>query len=244
MPAFTSFDGTSLHYTEVGVGPLVVLLHGFLCSADIDFGRRGLLDRFAAADRRVVALDARGHGRSDKPQSPAAYGARAMAREVEALLDFLRADRADLVGYSLGAFTAVEVALRDPRVRGLCLGGIGGAELDVDRLRAEADGLVAEEAPADSWFREAADLLDADRGACAAWLRGARLPQLTAERFPSIPGPVLVLNGADDQLDPVEFAARFPSGTAATVPGDHGGVLDAPEYADRVAAWLEETRGG
>ena len=239
MPEFNSFDGVRLHYEARGAGPLVVLLHGFLCSGRIDFEQRGLTDRFAAAGRRVIALDARGHGASDKPTDPSSYGGRAMARDVEALLDHLGAQRADLLGYSLGAFTAVEVALRDPRVDGLCLGGIGGAELDVERLRSEADGLLAATPPDGSWFRAAADALGADRAACAAWLRGARLPQVTASSFPSITGPVLVINGEEDQLDASGFARRFPAGVAATVPGDHGGALDAPEYAAHAVAWLE-----
>lgn len=244
MAQFTTFDGIRLAYADRGEGPLVVLLHGFLCSSEIDFGRRGLIERFAGAGRRVVALDARGHGGSDKPRSPEAYGARAMARDVEALLDHLGAAVVDLVGYSLGAFTALEVALRDPRIRGLCLGGIGGAELDVDRLRAEAGGLEADEAPAGSWFREAAELLGSDRRACAAWLRGARLPQVAAPAFPSIEGPVLIVNGADDQLDPHGFAARFARGRGRTVPGAHDGALDAPEYAELVCAWMKEAVRG
>lgn len=244
MAEFTTFDGIRLAYVDRGAGPLVVLLHGFLCSGEIDFGRRGLVDRFVDAGRRVVALDARGHGASDKPRAPEAYGARAMARDVEALLDHLGAARADLLGYSLGAFTALEVALRDPRIRALCLGGIGGAPLDVQRLRAEAAGLEAESAPEGSWFWDAAELLGADRYACAAWLRGARLPQVAASSFPTIGAPVLIVNGADDQLDPHEFASRFPAGRGHTVPGAHDVALDADEYAALVCGWMRETADG
>jgi pimeloyl-ACP methyl ester carboxylesterase len=244
MAEFTTFDGIRLAYIDRGDGPVVVLLHGFLCSAEIDFGRRGLIDRFAEAGRRVIAMDARGHGDSDKPHEPAAYGARAMARDVEALIDHLGATRVDVVGYSLGAFTALEVALRDPRIRGLCLGGIGGATLDVERLRAEAAGLEAETAPQGSWFWEAAELLGADRHACAAWLRGARLPQVAVSSFPSVVGPVWIVNGADDQLDPHEFASRFPVGRGITVPGAHDVALDADEYAALVCAWMKEIADG
>ncbi len=241
MPQFTTFDGIGLAYVTRGTGPVVVLLHGFLCSGDIDFGRRGLIDRFAGAGRRVVALDARGHGASDKPTEPEAYADRAMARDVEALLDHLQVREVDLIGYSLGAFTAIEVALRDPRVRGLCLGGIGGAELDVERLRAEATGLESAQAPSGSWFREAAEQLGADRRACAAWLRGARLPQVTATAFPSIEGPVVIINGAEDQLDAHGFARRFVRGRGYTVPGAHDAAMDSEEYAQLVCAWLKET---
>src|SRR5439155_3680505 len=76
--------------------------------------------------RRVVGVDARGHGRSDKPHDPAAYENSAMVRDVGALLDHLALSRVDLVGYSMGAATAVRFAAQDRRVRRLVLGGIGG----------------------------------------------------------------------------------------------------------------------
>ncbi len=63
-----------------------MLHHGFGADAEVDWVRTGTVDALVAAGRRVVALDARGHGRSDAPHDPACYGEPRMARDVSTLL--------------------------------------------------------------------------------------------------------------------------------------------------------------
>jgi len=107
-------QGAKLWYEEKsGAGAAVVFLHaGTGCSASW----RRQLDAFAAAGFRAIAFDRRGHGRSEGPQGPAA------ADDLRALLDFLKIDRAHLVGTAAGAIVALDFALSFPqRVRGLVL---------------------------------------------------------------------------------------------------------------------------
>ena len=84
-----------------------------------------------ADGRRVVAHDARGHGRSDTPHDPARYGEARMALDVAELADHLGLDAFDLVGYSMGGVTAVIVASQERRVRRLVIGGIGSAIVEL-----------------------------------------------------------------------------------------------------------------
>ena len=126
MPEFSSFDGTDLAYQQEGLGRPAVLLHGLSVNTDLNWKTPGIWGALVDAGHRVIGFDARGHGRSGKPHEPAAYEDGAMVKDVAALLDALSLDQIDLVGYSMGASTALQFAGRDRRVRRLVLGGIGG----------------------------------------------------------------------------------------------------------------------
>ena len=111
MPRFTASDGTGIAYRQHGDDsplPPVILHHGFASSATNNWIVPGVVAALVAAGRRVVTLDARGHGDSDKPHDPARYGEERMARDLGELLDHLGAPAADLAGYSIfeEAFTA------------------------------------------------------------------------------------------------------------------------------------------
>src|SRR6478735_6456501 len=85
--------------------PTVVLVHGLAASVDLGWRATGVLDRLGAAGLRVVAYDARGHGRSDKPHEPDHYGdARLMLDLAEIVQGFAGPD-AVVAGYSMGSAT-------------------------------------------------------------------------------------------------------------------------------------------
>ena len=84
----------------------------------------------AGADHRVLALDCRGHGLSDKPHDPKAYGPK-LADDVIALLDHLGIERAHVHGYSMGGWIVTELLDRHPdRIVTASYGGSGVAEVD------------------------------------------------------------------------------------------------------------------
>lgn len=118
--------GMRLHYLACGAGEPLVLLHGRGSAAAL------FAPLFAplAAQRRVIALDLPGWGLSDKPvftgRSPQ-DALRFWMDGVLALLDHLGIDRVDLLGHSMGGFTALGLALDHPeRVRSLLLADAGG----------------------------------------------------------------------------------------------------------------------
>ena len=91
MSTFSSFDETELHYTDTGASyaPVVVLLHGFAADATSNWQKPGVIEALKAEGYRVITLDARGHGESQKPHDPAAYADEAMVRDVQSFLDFI-----------------------------------------------------------------------------------------------------------------------------------------------------------
>src|SRR4051812_28540339 len=105
VESFRSFDGTTISYREWGSeysGVPVILHHGFAADSLTNWVTPGVADRIVAEGRHVVALDARGHGRSDKPHDVGAYDGGQMGTDVSRLIDHLQFDRVDLVGYSMG----------------------------------------------------------------------------------------------------------------------------------------------
>lgn len=116
--------GVNIHYTVEGAGEPVVLIHGLYSSAQINWKLPGIVADLAES-YRVIAFDARGHGRSDKPEDDGAYGTQ-MVEDVVRLLDHLKVRRAHVVGYSMGGMIALKlVALHPERVRSAVLGGMG-----------------------------------------------------------------------------------------------------------------------
>src|SRR5688572_9268520 len=85
-PDSTFFSaGVRIRYIDRGEGEPVILLHGYTADIEDQWIETGVVPELARSNR-VIAFDARGHGRSDKPHDPAAYGAN-MAHDVVRLLD-------------------------------------------------------------------------------------------------------------------------------------------------------------
>lgn len=122
MPFARSKSGCTIHYTVHGGrhGTPVVLLQGLGLSSRFWFDVPTLLAEDPAMPRRVIAIDNRGTGRSDKPRTP--WTMATMADDVIAVLDDAGIDAAFIVGISMGGMIAQHVALRHPkRVNGLVL---------------------------------------------------------------------------------------------------------------------------
>ncbi len=103
-----------------------MLVHGFASTKEVNWVNPGWVATLTRAGRRVIALDNRGHGASSKLYDPAAYHSAIMAEDVRALLDHLEIERADVMGYSMGARIAAYLAVNHPeRVRSVMLGGLG-----------------------------------------------------------------------------------------------------------------------
>jgi pimeloyl-ACP methyl ester carboxylesterase len=111
--------GVTLSGEQAGEGTPIVLLHGLTATRRyVVMGSRAL----ERSRHRVIAYDARGHGRSTPAPDPASYGYELLAADLEAVLDALALPRAILAGASMGAHTALRLALARPgRVAGLVL---------------------------------------------------------------------------------------------------------------------------
>jgi 3-oxoadipate enol-lactonase len=121
MPFAVGARGARVHYRVVGDhGDNVVLIQGLGLSSRFWFEQPELLADDPRRPRRVLVIDNRGAGRSDKPRPP--YRMSQMADDVIAAMDAANMRRASIVGISMGGMIAQHVALRHPnRVDGLVL---------------------------------------------------------------------------------------------------------------------------
>lgn len=248
-------DGVRVAYydwnSDAGGTP-IVLQHGFSVGAVQNWVLNGVVEVITSRGRRVIALDARGHGESDKPRDPALYGGVRLARDLMGVIDLLKVESYDLVGYSMGAMIAVYAAVRDVRVRRLVLSGTGGYLLDrtkgdtaflsvgiADALAADDPARIAD--PVGAWLRQLAEGAEADLIALSALARSTLQPVLPLD---ALRVPTLVLVG---DRDPFAGAAERLAGAIAgarleLVPGDHVSTLHNPLYATSALAFLSDTR--
>ncbi|MFC7614317.1 alpha/beta fold hydrolase [Actinokineospora soli] len=130
----------------------VVLHHGFSVNSVVEWADSGVVAALTADGRIVVAVDARGHGRSGTSPDPGRYGERRMARDLRAVIAALDVPRVDLVGYSMGAVVALLAAAGELAVRRLVVGGVGAGVVEVGGVDtrvlpngALADALLADD---------------------------------------------------------------------------------------------------
>lgn len=117
-------DGVRIRYTDEGAGPPVVLIHGFIASGDLNWRLPGVIG-LLVKDYRVITLDNRGHGKSDKPTDVNDYGVK-MVHDVLHLIDHLKIAKAHFVGYSMGGMITVKLATITPeRMLSAVIGGMG-----------------------------------------------------------------------------------------------------------------------
>jgi pimeloyl-ACP methyl ester carboxylesterase len=178
-----------IHFEIAGRGPAVLLTHGFTGSS-ADFAK---LVGPLAADHTVVTWDLRGHGRSDSPDDPAEYSVDLSLADMASLLDRAGAERAILVGHSLGGYLTLAFHLAHPeRVAGLILIGTGPGYRK-DEGRAVWNKMVEDRARAfEAKGPHARGLALAARGILAQ--RDARV----IESLPKIRVPTLILVGEHD----------------------------------------------
>jgi pimeloyl-ACP methyl ester carboxylesterase len=243
-------DGIAIHYDVDGAGPAMLLSHGFASSSHMFAGNVPAL----APDHTVITWDLRGHGGSDYPDDPHAYSAALAVDDMVALLDMVAAERAVLVGHSLGGFLSLALHLAHPdRVAALVLVGTGPgyrraegreqwnvmAERFAESFTARGlDGMRGSEELAVGAHRDASGLVHAARGI---------LPQHDDEVLASLPTikvPTLVVVGSNDSgfLASSEYmAAKIPDATLVVVAGaGHApNVTHATEFDTHLRAFLD-----
>jgi pimeloyl-ACP methyl ester carboxylesterase len=246
-------DGVEIAYLDEGqdgsLGDPVLLIHGFASNVATNWVDTGWVETLTEAGYRVVAFDNRGHGQSAKLYSTDDYGAPLMAEDARRLMDHLKIDRADVMGYSMGARIAAFLAFAHPqRVRSLVFGGLGlnmvrgvaGTGPLARALEAKSIDEVAN--PTARTFRAFAEQTKSDLRALAACIRSSRAP-ITADDVRAIGCPVLVAVGELDVIggSAAALAALIPGARALEIAGrDHMKAVGDRAYKAAVLEFLKQ----
>jgi 3-oxoadipate enol-lactonase len=260
MPRATASDGVGLHYHVVGEsGPWVVFIQGLSLSGRFWFDIPERVSRTYGV--RSIVLDNRGIGRSDRVSKP--FSMRTMADDVAAVLDHAGAERATVVGISMGGMIAQNVAILHPRrtealclfatTAGLPLGKLPGPRalqllVQIPFAKGRAGGALAAElllppgkrAQAEQLFSRWPDAFAQDPQEPRSFFLqiGAILRHSTGARLSSISAPTSVVAGAADILvlpvNSERIAAKIPGAELELIPDvGHSIFTEDPQAMDR-----------
>jgi pimeloyl-ACP methyl ester carboxylesterase len=231
-------------------------------------GRPGLVRALVDAGARAILPDMRGFGGSDKPQEKAAFENSAMARDVIALIEHLRLDAVDVIGFSMGAGTVARLLLLHPsQVKSAILAGFGDYAIEDHVMEFPKNWPVPDSVPrpitARVWLEEGAKILEkgqmvpehlasatligarvtgTDPKVMAAVIRGALMESLPSEPLQRIDVPVLILNGKTDAANQkiAGLLKAIPTARAGECEGDHSSTPYQPTFQQAVIQFFEE----
>lgn len=257
-----SSAGVPIHFVDEGMGETVIYLHGFAGSSAI-WSATGLLplDGF-----RTIAYDARGHGQSGKPQDTVAYG-QELVEDVIRLMDERGIEAAHLVGYSMGAETALSLVAEYPdrvlsvvaagsgwsgeteaQTYGFIAGALSDSETFADFMTAmaPADEEMPPEAAAMMMELLGAHGIDPMQSAAPLAAVSAALPDIIsipATDLAAISVPVLGITGANDpeRANVEALAGAISDIQLVVIPeADHLTAPVSPEFAAAVTSFLQQ----
>jgi pimeloyl-ACP methyl ester carboxylesterase len=230
LPSISSFDsnGVKIAYCVQGKGEPVVLIHGWLSSAGLNWALPGISGELAK-NYQVIALDVRGHGLSEKPMKEEAYGTE-LVKDVVRLLDHLKIKKSHIVGYSMGGIIAGNFIANHPdRVLSGTLGGMGW-------LKSGGIG---------QWGFAQIGKNDPNAKALTLCARSLAKLAITEQQLKSIRVPVTVLVGDKDDLikklyvEPLQQVRKdWP--VVQIEDGNHITCILRPQFRDEIAAWLKK----
>jgi pimeloyl-ACP methyl ester carboxylesterase len=246
MHKFNS-DSVEIAFDDVGQGEPVLLIHGFASNGRVNWVDTGWVKTLVDGGFRVITMDNRGHGESEKLYNPDLYPAAEMAEDARRLLDHLEIPRAHVMGYSMGARIAAFLTINHPARVGAAvfaglasrmITGVGGGP-EIARALEAASLLDVTDVSARS-FRVFAEQTRGDLKALAACIRSARV-KITAEMLASIKAPVLVVVGEKDDVagEIGPLVAAIPGATGVTLPRrNHMNAVGDRQYKEAVLTFL------
>jgi len=238
MPYATTPDGVKLYYEETEQGTPILFVHEF---ASDHRGWEPQMREFGKR-YRCIAYSARGYTPSDVPADKDAYSYRDVMRDCVAVLDHLKIERADVMGYSMGARITAFLTVNHPeRVRSAIIGGLGiklveghgGVMAGVIVAALEAPSLADVTDPTGRAFRSFAEQTRSDLKALAACMASPR-EKLSREQVAAIKVPILVAVGSRDDVagSAEELAALIPGAQVLAIP-DRDHMLAVGDRVDK-----------
>jgi pimeloyl-ACP methyl ester carboxylesterase len=240
----TARDGAALHVLTIGEGRPLLLIHGFVSSARVNWFDYGTAALLSEGGFSVIAPDLRGHGNS---ASDTAYPPDILRQDMADVLDHFGITDFDCCGYSLGARTAVRLALMGRRPARLVIAGMGLSGLinSLDRRDWFLEAIANRAAPRSAAEARVAQFMRTMGmdGAVAGHVLMSQV-ESSLEDLHSLACPSLVLSGRDDDDNgsAAELAQALPDARLALIPGNHMSAITSPAFGRSILAFLTERR--
>jgi pimeloyl-ACP methyl ester carboxylesterase len=252
---FFRSNGVKIRYIVVGKGEPVILVHGFAGNLDV----WGSLIADLSKDHEAIALDCRGHGKSDKPHEPKQYGIE-MVNDITRLMDHLQISKAHIVGYSMGGAIVMKMLVEHPdRFLTAVIGGNAGfrakdLEEQASLTKFLQSGMPFSEAviaaappgtpPFSAEQRQALKREDSmhDTKALAAQRLGNEELIVNYESLKANKVPTLVIYGGNNQPESLDDLKKALSNAEykVIVGAGHAGAVQSQEFVKDVRAFLQE----
>lgn len=236
---YTAPDGVKIYYEVKGNGYPVVLVHGFIVNSD-SWKRGKLYYDLLNAGYKVIIMDLRGNGKSDKPDDCDLYANDAEAKDIMGIVTALHIKKYTAVGYSRGSIITARLLVLDKRLQQAVIGGMGTDFTNPDWPRRTMfykafSGENVPELEATVKNVKAAGM-DLQLLACMQ----KEQPSTPIDALKKVKIKVLVICGDKDEDNgkAQNLAAIFKKSTFKTVPGNHGAAVQTQEFSDDVLKWL------
>ena len=237
---YTSFDGVKIYYEMKGTGTPVVLIHGFIVNGE-SWKKTILYKDLLKDGYKVITLDMRGNGQSDKPHKAEAYLNDAEAKDIMGLTKMLGIRKYSVVGYSRGAIIASRLLILDNDVYKAVIGGMGTGFTNNEwpRRKIFYRALMGDTVPELAAMVKNVQATGLDQLALAYMQNGQ--PSSSPQELKKITKPVLVICGSEDEDNGSgsELATMIPASVFATVPGNHGAAVGTVEFSKAVIEFLK-----
>src|SRR6188474_3249411 len=238
---FSSFDDTKIYYEVRGTGETILLVHGFIVNGQ-SWKRTELYKDLLAKGYKVIILDQRGNGFSDKPHDSTAYDNDAEAKDIMMLMTLLDIKSYSAVGYSRGSIIVSRLLILDKNIKKAIMGGMGAEFTNPQWPRRimfyralSGDSVPELQAMVQNVKKQGLDQQ------ALAYLQRAQ-PSTSKEELGKVKQPVLIICGDKDSDNgsAKELADLFKHPTYKITPGDHGGASRTKEFSTEVISFLQK----
>ena len=239
---FTSIDSTKIYYEVKGSGYPVILVHGF-SGTGRGWKTCAVYNDLLNAGYKVILIDQRGNGRSDKPHTDAGYANDAEAKDIMGLMASLGIKQYDAVGYSRGSIITSRLLILDKHLHKAVMGGMGDDYTNPDwPRRVHAYRALM----GDTTLHDVDDMMKYIHSQhfdeLTLALQQKYQPSTSPAELALIKIPVLIVRGTEDNTGGSETSLNklIPGSAVAYVPGDHNAAQRTPEFGDAVAEFLKD----
>jgi len=238
---FSSFDKTKIYYEVIGSGKPILLIHGFTGTSS-DWKKKPLADSLLANGFKIILVDLRGNGLSDKPDFPEAYANNAEAKDLIGLMNFLGIKNYDAIGYSRGSIILASLLVLDKNCKRAVMGGMGADFTNPlwPRRIGFYNALMNDTIKGYEGFRKY--ISDKGLNPLVLACQQKEQPSTSKEELAKLKQQVLIICG-DEDVDNgkgSDLQLLVPNSKFIEITGNHNSSAYTPEFAEKILSFLKQ----